>query len=90
MRERGFEVRECELCTYPFLSSGRARYCQRKAPLTRLDTFRRQLLEEDPLKLVAHFDVLKATHHPTCQDVGKVKDYRARKRAAKGGNTRGE
>jgi hypothetical protein len=74
MRGLGFEVRDCALCGHPFLSSGRARYCERIAPSsTRPETFQAALQGAKKL-------------FPTCQDVGKVKDYRARKRAAKGDN----
>jgi hypothetical protein len=86
MRDRGFQVLECALCGDAFLSSGRARYCQRFAPVGPFQTAREQIYERDPIEAArARITGLWANGYPTCQDVGKVRDYRTRKRAARRG-----
>lgn len=69
MRAGKYELSRCELCRNPFLSRGRARYCLRLAP-------RDEILAAGPT-LGAHYA------WTSCQSVGKVKAYRARKRASR-------
>lgn len=69
LRAGKYEIKNCRLCGQPFMASGRARYCQRLAPQAELTAAAAQ--RQDGRRLEAR----------ECQDFGKVKDYRERKRA---------
>ena len=71
MRSGKFHVDDCKHCGQPFLATAHANYCLRPAPG---DALVNTLLA--PL-------MGSVTSLPTCQDVGKVKDYRERKRATR-------